>query len=183
MTTPNANFTAARTDAGQSFTGDQTLSTGNIVQGTAAKGINFTANIAFAGATSQLLNSYEEGTWTPTVIGLTSAGSGTYSTQTGTYAKVGRLVFVQAYISWTAHTGTGSMAFAGLPYTPAAVNPSATISYPRNIATSVGTVLLGLGTVGQAYIRAFEYVVGGSDPNPVAIDTSAEIVYSMMYMV
>ena len=44
MTVPDANFTAARTDAANSFTGDQTLSTGNLIQGTAAKGVNFTAN-------------------------------------------------------------------------------------------------------------------------------------------
>ena len=66
MTVPDANFTAARTDAAQSFTGDQTLNTGNVIQGTAAKGVNFTANTPAAGMTSQLLNWYEEGTWTPT---------------------------------------------------------------------------------------------------------------------
>jgi hypothetical protein len=39
MTVPNANFTAARTDAAQSFTGDQTLSTGNLIVGTSGKGV------------------------------------------------------------------------------------------------------------------------------------------------
>ena len=39
VTVPNANFTAARTDAAQSFTGDQTLATGNVVIGTGNKGI------------------------------------------------------------------------------------------------------------------------------------------------
>ena len=39
VTVPNANFTAARTDAAQSFTGDQTLSTGNLVVSTGNKGI------------------------------------------------------------------------------------------------------------------------------------------------
>lgn len=39
MTTPDANFTAARTDAAQSFIGDQTLSTGNLVIGTSGKGV------------------------------------------------------------------------------------------------------------------------------------------------
>lgn len=39
MTTPDENFTVARTDAAQSFTGDQTLSTGNLVIGTSGKGI------------------------------------------------------------------------------------------------------------------------------------------------
>jgi hypothetical protein len=39
ITLPDANFTAARTDAAQSFTGDQTISTGNLVIGTSGKGI------------------------------------------------------------------------------------------------------------------------------------------------
>lgn len=39
MTIPDANFTAARTDAAQTFTGDQTLGTGNLIINTAAKGI------------------------------------------------------------------------------------------------------------------------------------------------
>ena len=38
---------------------------GNLTPNTAAKGINFTANTPAAGMTSQLLNWYEEGTWTP----------------------------------------------------------------------------------------------------------------------
>lgn len=99
MTTPDANFTAARTDAAQSFTGDQTLSTGNLVQGTAAKGINFTANSAAAGMTSQLLNYYEEGTWTPTVkVNNTGSAIG-ITLYEGTYTRVGRLVFAEFRIA------------------------------------------------------------------------------------
>jgi hypothetical protein len=39
ITVPNANATMARTDAAQSFTDDQTLSTGNLVVGTSIKGV------------------------------------------------------------------------------------------------------------------------------------------------
>jgi len=38
-TVPDANWTAARTDAAQSFTGDQTLSTGNLIVATNGKGV------------------------------------------------------------------------------------------------------------------------------------------------
>jgi hypothetical protein len=86
-TVPDANFTVARTDAAQSFTGDQTLSTGNLVQGTAAKGVNFTANTPLAGMTTQLLNWYEEGTWTPTWNG------GTITTIVfARYTRIGKLI-------------------------------------------------------------------------------------------
>ena len=87
MTTPDANFTVARTDAANSFTGNQTLSTGNLIQGTASKGINFTANTGAAGMTSQLLNWYEEGTSTVTLaFGGASTGI-TYSSQECRYTR------------------------------------------------------------------------------------------------
>ena len=39
VTVPDANFTAARTDAAQSFTGSQTLSTGSLIISTSGQGI------------------------------------------------------------------------------------------------------------------------------------------------
>jgi hypothetical protein len=53
-----ANLTAGRAVAtgALTVTGDATLSTGNLIPSTAAKGINFTANTPAAGMTSQLLN-------------------------------------------------------------------------------------------------------------------------------
>ncbi len=64
------------------------------------------------------LDDYEEGTFTPTVIGTTTAGVGTYSTQIGKYTKVGRQVTVLINCTWSAHTGTGNLRLAGLPVTP-----------------------------------------------------------------
>jgi hypothetical protein len=52
MTTPDANFTAARTDAAQSFTGDQTLSTGDVIFGTVGKGMTGGTVVTGVGATS-----------------------------------------------------------------------------------------------------------------------------------
>lgn len=135
MTIPDANFTAARTDAANSFTGDQTLSTGNLIQGTAAKGINFTANTPAAGMTSQLLNWYEEGTWTPT-ISFSGASTGiTYTTQTGLYTRIGRVVYLEAIITLSNKgSSTGDATVRGLPFTiggtyaPAVFRPN-TITY------------------------------------------------------
>ena len=117
MTTPDANFTVARTDAAQSFTGDQTLSTGNIIQGTAAKGVNFTANTPAAGMTSRLLNWYEEGTWTP-VISFGGASVGiTYDAQSGWYTRVGNQVTVQCIVFMSSKgSSTGDVLISGLPF-------------------------------------------------------------------
>lgn len=117
MTTPNSNFTASRTDAAQSFTGDQTLGNGNLIQGTANKGFNFTANTSLTGMTSQLLNAYEQGNWTPTQgAGLTVVGSFSSS---GTYTRIGRFVFVRGILQGsTSVAAAAGGAFCGaFPYT------------------------------------------------------------------
>ena len=48
--------------------GDVTISNGNLVMGTSGKGIDFSATSNSSGTMgSELLNDYEEGTWTPTL--------------------------------------------------------------------------------------------------------------------
>lgn len=74
--------------------GNVTFVSNNLIQGTAAKGINFTANTPAAGMTSQLLNWYEEGTYTPTVTGFSADPVG----MTARYTRVGRAVTVQIYM-------------------------------------------------------------------------------------
>ena len=116
MTTPDANFTAARTDAAQSFTGDQTLSTGNLVIGTSGKGVDFSATAGTG--TSELLNDYEEGTWTPAWV--VSGGTIASFAAEGTYVKIGRQVICKGYIAYgNATTGspTGVLTLSGLPFT------------------------------------------------------------------
>ena len=171
MTVPDANFTAARTDAAQSFTGDQTLSTGNLIQGTAAKGVNFTANTPAAGMTSQLLNWYEEGTFTPTIVGTGSSGVGTYSSQVGRYTRIGRQVTVQIELAWSAHTGTGDMFVAGLPFACSTVRSSiSAISY--DMALAANCYLGGRVTASDTTIELLNLAVGGGAWSGVAMDTS-----------
>ncbi len=91
-----------------SYDGNITALLENLVIGTAAKGINFTANTPRGGMTSQLLNWYEEGTFTPTITGSSTAITLTYTTQTGRYTRVGRLVTVTAYVQVNTISAAGS---------------------------------------------------------------------------
>jgi len=177
-TVPNANWTAARTDAAQSFTGDQTLSTGNLVQGTAAKGFNFTANTPAAGMTSQLLNWYEQGTFTPAAAGTTTAGVGTYSTQVGRYTRVGNLVTVKVALAWSAHTGTGNLIFTGLPFTVAndGADCSMALGYLSNLALTALNVLTLIARVNTTTVGAYQYPVGGGAVSLVPIDTAVTLI-------
>ena len=89
---------------------------GNFVPSTAAKGVNFTANTPAAGMTSQLLNWYETGTWTPVVTA--SSGSITSYTSSGNYTRVGNVVTVSGFFTITNNgTGSGNGNVSGLPFT------------------------------------------------------------------
>jgi hypothetical protein len=143
MTVPNANFTAARTDAAQSFTGDQTLGTGNLIQGTAAKGVNFTANTPAAGMTSQLLNWYEEGTFTPTIGASTTPGTQTYLVQVGRYTRIGNRVFYNLRLVMSAKdvATAGNIFVTGLPF----VSNSTGSNFSAAAISSVGNLDLSAG--------------------------------------
>jgi hypothetical protein len=67
----------------------------------------------------------ETGTWTPTLIGLTTAGTLTYGGTTfGNYTRIGDRVFINGRVSVTGVTvaPTGNLAIQGLPFTSAAFN-------------------------------------------------------------
>jgi hypothetical protein len=102
-------------------TGDLTVINGNLVLAN-GKGIDFSAT-ANSGSTttSELLNDYEEGTFTPTIIFGTS-GTATYAFQTGFYTKIGRQVTVVIAISFNDNTGSGTVSIGGLPFTSLSTN-------------------------------------------------------------
>ena len=107
---------------------------GNLKFMTAAKGIDFSANTGAAGMTSELLNWYEEGTWTPSLGGNT-----TYLDRGGIYTRVGRLVWASCFV-YVNVLGTGSVdTISGLPYAKSASGGSANCSVPQfsGIATNV----------------------------------------------
>jgi hypothetical protein len=81
-------------------TGDLSVTSGNLVMATSGKGIDFSATSNSSGTmTSELLNDYEEGTWTPTPSG--GANLTVQVSQSARYTKVGRLVTVSGYFTAT----------------------------------------------------------------------------------
>jgi hypothetical protein len=96
-----------------------TATTGNVVIGTSGQGIDFSATPGTG--TSELLDDYEEGTFTPD---LTCATPGTlavvYNTQRGRYQLVGNVCHVWINIqtdSVTLGTASGAVRITGLPFT------------------------------------------------------------------
>ena len=91
---------------------------GNIKMKTAGTGIDFSANTHAAGMTSELLNDYEEGTFTPVLSSSGTAPTVTsYTNQYGSYTKIGNRVFATVQIRATmTSAGTGYPVITGLPY-------------------------------------------------------------------
>ena len=71
-------------------------------------------NLTYAIGISQYAKE-SSGTFTPVVEGTSTAGTATYSVQTGTWRKIGQRVFVELSVTYTGHTGTGNTIITGVP--------------------------------------------------------------------
>jgi len=122
-----------------------TLDTGgNLIPKVAAKGINFTANTPASGMTSQLLNWYETGTWTPAIAPNVS-GSITPSSVTGRYVRVGSLVTLMGTITvGSVSSPVGNVFINGFPFNTN-VAPTGSIWLSGTNAFS-GTPIMGINS-------------------------------------
>ena len=92
---------------------------GNVGFVSSGQGIDFgaTANAANSSNRSELLDDYEQGTFTPTLfLGNTEASYDAANTE-GTYVKIGRFVWLNAIITVTSqNSSTGGLNLRGFPY-------------------------------------------------------------------
>jgi len=94
-------------------TGDQTIVDGNLVIGTSGKGIDFSATSGTG--TSELLDDYEEGNWTPT----DASGAGlTFLSASGTYTKIGNQVFIRLDVDYPVTADASQIKIGNLPFAP-----------------------------------------------------------------
>ena len=94
-------------DAGLDITG------GNLTFKTADKGVHLGVTSATA---ANLLDDYEEGTWTAELVGATS---GTYAASTATYVKVGKVCTLHCMFTTTIGNNVeGNISLRTLPFVP-----------------------------------------------------------------
>ena len=105
------------------------VNSGNLVFDAAGTGIDFSGSQTnAAGMTSETLNSYEEGTWTPAYQNVSVT---TYGHQSGRYTKIGRFVYCvgQITVDGGLDTSDGSaVAIGGLPFTGNSAHQSAQVT-------------------------------------------------------
>lgn len=194
VNSPAGGWLTVRAVPNTAYTGETRIyvynKTGSLVQKNESNGdIEFFGSngIKFplaAGVYSSVLSDYEEGTFTPTIKGTTSAGAGTYTTQTGRYTKIGDRVVFDISISWSAHTGTGNMRIAALPYTPrASIFNSCAIGQFSNITLTASTYASAFVRDDATEIQLNQLLVGGGASSEVAMDGSGTIYVSGSYEV
>jgi hypothetical protein len=153
------------------------------------KGIDFSATSNSSGTmTSELLNDYEEGTWTP---GLSAGTSGTITVNTGnskaSYTKIGRAVTLQCFIEVSSVSSpVGRLSVTGFPFTAGSNLGDATAAVYNTGFTGNpgGWPILRVQPGTTAFIDIQE-----SDGTNPAIDlsdhitTGTELIFSVTYFV
>lgn len=147
----------------------------NIVIRTAGNGIDFSANTHAAGMTSELLDWYEEGTWTGTLTAATPPT--TPITKTGRYTRIGNQVTVAIEFDNVDTSGaSGAMEVTGLPFTAAAAG------YGPTMKNSMGTNVLTAGVYGGLSKVIFSDAGDMTTFNIVAV-AGAYLRFSVTYFV
>ena len=131
-------------------------------------GIDFSATADGTGSSqAEILDDYEEGSWTPTV----STGNASFSTMTGRYVKIGRQVTLWFRISGGgSYSGSSSLGLQGIPFSNnTAVNPIGTsefykIDFARDYSDLVTCYLAG------STIRWLRNSSGGGSGNYLTIN-------------
>jgi hypothetical protein len=145
-----------------------------------------TGGIQFNGATAaaNALDDYEEGTFTPTIVGSTTAGTGTYITQAGRYTKIGNCVRIEINMNWSAHTGTGAMRISGLPFTSlnvASSTPPMTV-YVANIAMTASNYPQSYVNTNSTQVIIAQAPVGGGAAVVVPMDAAGNLLIAGVYV-
>ena len=115
-------------DSNKDYTGirNLTITGGNLVIGTAGKGVDFAAqtsanSVSGVTTTAELFDHYEEGTWTPTC----PTASTDLTSTSGRYTRIGREVFISCSVTVPTTSSGAAFLIAGFPFASIAGAPHA----------------------------------------------------------
>ena len=128
-----------------------TVTKGNLVIGTSGKGIDFSATSDGSGnMTSEVLDDYEEGTWSATFTAAVTAPT-TAQVETGLYTKVGNTVTARVYSNSFSMVGSsGILKVTGLPFSSSAATTHKAIGAITVHSLNLATGCSGLSSVVHA---------------------------------
>lgn len=169
----------------------------DIIMGTGGKGIDFSAQTptAATGATTtaEIFKHYEEGTWTPNLWD-SSADSGesqTYTTQRGTYTRIGNMVFFEGYLLLSNKGTLSSSGVARIGPLPFTAGSGSSLGWTINFGVvqgvtydAAGTFLRGMIQQSTNYILLGELGQSGATATEISqISNTSIFQFSGMYHV
>ena len=173
--TLNGTFTSTTLQQGgqqvATLVGTETLTNKTLTAPNIAQIVFPATQVPSAGA--NVLDDYEEGTWTPAV-----GGTATYTSQVGRYTKIGRYVYIEGLLQINA-IGTGAtFQISGLPFTSNSTSGAGavTVSLWSGTATAV-TSIFGQVDSNATTITLRSTTTAASSPSANALFANAAYVY------
>ena len=161
---------------------------GNLAPSIAGNGIDFSANTHAAGMTSELLNDYEEGTYT-VAIGCGTSGTVTLNTayDTAQYTKVGRLVTVTGGVIVSSVLLPLGYFTISLPFTSASLSELSGYFLSVLTISGVNTAniadFVSLGVTGASSIRVYlGDATGLQGDSAQELKANTEIYFTVSYI-
>lgn len=147
-------------------------------------GINEIAEAEEARRLYKLLRAYfppmDAGTYTPTYVGGTTAGTTTYLLQEGEFRRLGPVVFCSGRINWSAASGTGE-ARISLPSVVGATYRSSGSLFVDGV-TFAGTMPQMLVTPGTQYFTMYSAATNAA-PTVINVEAAGLIIWSVTYFI
>ncbi len=163
-------------------TGNLTLNNGNLVINTAGKGIFFGGAAGAGGMTSQLLDDYEEGTFSS--VFTMPSGSVTYNAGTGgVYTKIGRMVHVNAWIYVGALSSPSGTLTLALPFANAGNARASQITVVNRWTSVTGQIgcWLSNNSTSLNFVVIDNGTMFGSSLNGTNMQTNCEMYLNFSY--
>lgn len=155
-----------------------TITNGNVVV-SSGYGIDFSATSDGSGTmSSELLDDYEEGTWTPVYTpGSGSFTSVTYELQNGRYTKIGNTVFLDFVLKTdaiTVGTASGTVEIGGLPFNISSSSPGnhlvgGRVAWANGFASN--NPESAVTSVGSSLLLAYRTAIGGTYANYLQVSS------------
>ncbi len=184
--TTNANLTGPITSVGnatsiasQTGTGTKIVVDTNPILIGPTLGVASATSINFGQTT---LSTYQEGTFTPAFV--LGGGSVTYTTQTGVYTRIGRLVCIEANVVVNAATTpSGTLQVSGLPFTSSATTKGAFAVEASGWAATAVTEIVGSVDPSATTVRFYKYAAGTLSNPGADITNGSQLLFSGCYSI
>ena len=172
--------------AGVCTASSSTVSSGNVVIGTAGKGIDYSAQtptaVGGATATGEVLSHYEEGTWTPFFINVNTPTFN--STPTGRYTRIGRFVYLTGVLDVASglDTSDGSaVGIGGLPFVGNNDHNSCIFSFGRYTSLMSNSRLAEVTNFRFNATSVMLHRGNNTDINYTLMNSSGKLEFAMSY--